>query len=252
MRFKLPILLFLFFSFLVLPTVISAQVDSLGVATPIVISDQVEQGDIICTTDGGFKKCDSAYDPSMYGVITTSPSLYLDSPDIQGEPLALKQGDALVKVSTANGNIATGDLVTSSDQSGVAQKATLNGFALGVAMEDYTGTDVGTILVTLNVHPVGSFVGARSNLVANVRQALSAPVVAPLESLRYLLAFLIAIISFGLGFLYFGRVVKTGVEAIGRNPLASRTIQVTILVNIVITIVIVVTGLALAALILII
>jgi hypothetical protein len=77
-------------------------------------------------------------------------------------------------------------------------------------------------------------------------------VVAPLESLRYLLAFIIAIVSFGLGFLYFGRVIKTGVEAIGRNPLASRTIQATIFVNIVITIVIVGTGLALAALILII
>jgi hypothetical protein len=107
-------------------------------------------------------------------------------------------------------------------------------------------------LVSINIHPSSSFVGSRSNLVANIRQALSSPIVSPLDSLRYLLAFIIAIISFALGFIYFGRVVRTGVEAIGRNPLASRIIQATIFVNILITIVIVLTGLAIAVLILII
>jgi F0F1-type ATP synthase membrane subunit c/vacuolar-type H+-ATPase subunit K len=71
-----------------------------------------------------------------------------------------------------------------------------------------------------------------------------------LASLRYLLAFLIAIIAFVLGFIYFGRVVRVGIEAIGRNPLARRMIQITMLFNILITIVIVLAGLLIAYLIL--
>jgi F0F1-type ATP synthase membrane subunit c/vacuolar-type H+-ATPase subunit K len=181
--------------------------------------------------------------------------LALESDDLAGLPLAVQSGDAIVRVSTVNGAIEVGDLITSSEMPGVGQKATVNGFVLGLALEAYGSTDpndIGEILVSLNIHPSSSFVGSRTNLVANIRQALSSPVVAPLDSFRYLLAFIIAIISFALGFVYFGRVVRTGVEAIGRNPLASRMIQVTVLINIVITIVIVLTGLVVALLILII
>ena len=166
----------------------------------------------------------------------------------------MQKGDVLVRVSSQNGNIEVGNLVTSSNIPGVGQKATSNGFVLGLALEGYTSDDTeatGDILVSLNIHPTSGFVGDRTNLIANVRQALSAPVIAPLASLRYLLAFIIAILSFGVGFVYFGRVVKTGVEAVGRNPLASRAIQITVLINILITIVIVVAGLGIAFLILI-
>lgn len=232
-----------------------AQVDSLGVAIPVVVVEEVQNGDIICSLEGGLALCKSEYDPSMYGVITQNPSLALESPDFPDSPLALTTGDAIVRVSTINGVIAAGDLITTSATPGVGQKASLNGFALGVAMEEFSSTnpdDIGEILVSINIHPTSSFVGSRSNLISNIRQAISAPVVAPLDSLRYLLAFVIALISFGLGFMYFGRVVRTGVEAIGRNPLAKTAIQATMVVNVIVTIVIVVTGLGLALLVLVI
>jgi F0F1-type ATP synthase membrane subunit c/vacuolar-type H+-ATPase subunit K len=230
-----------------------AQVDSLGIAIPVVVVDEVQNGDIICSLEGGLALCKTEYDPSMYGVITQNPSLSLDSPEFPDSPLAVTTGDVLVRVSTVNGAITPGDLITTSNTPGVGQKASLNGFALGVSMEEFTSTnadDVGEILVSLNIHPTSSFVGSRSNLISNIRQAISAPVVAPLDSLRYLLAFIIALISFALGFIYFGRVVRTGVEAIGRNPLAKTAIQATMAVNVIVTIVIVVTGLGLALLVL--
>jgi F0F1-type ATP synthase membrane subunit c/vacuolar-type H+-ATPase subunit K len=214
----------------------------------------VQNGDIICSEEGGLILCDEDYQPSIYGVITSNPSLAFESPDFDG-PLAVTSGDAVVRVSTINGAIAVGDLITTSKTPGVGQKATVNGFALGLAMEAFDSAspdDVGQILVSINIHPTSSFVGSRSNLVSNIRQALSAPVVAPLDSFRYLLAFVVALISFALGFVYFGRVVRSGVEAIGRNPLAARSIQLTVFVNIIITIVIVLTGLAISLLILII
>lgn len=241
--------------FLLSLNIAHAQVDSLGVAIPVVPTEEVQNGDIICSHEGGLDLCRQDYDQSMYGVIVESPPVSLESSDLPEAPLAVQSGDVIVRVSTSNGPISAGDLITTSQNPGVGMRASVNGFVLGIALEDYQVEDeavIGEILVSLNVHPTSSFVGSRSNLVANIRQALSSPIVSPLDSLRYLLAFIIAIISFALGFIYFGRVVRTGVEAIGRNPLASRMIQATVLVNIVITIVIVLTGLAVALLILII
>ena len=57
--------------------------------------------------------------------------------------------------------------------------------------------------------------------------------------------------SFVMGFVYFGRVARSGIEAIGRNPLASRIIQFNVILHILISIVIVLVGLAIAYLILI-
>jgi hypothetical protein len=73
-----------------------------------------------------------------------------------------------------------------------------------------------------------------------------------LASLRYLLAIIVAVMAFGLGFVYFGRVAKGGVEALGRNPLAGRAIQLSVLMNLILTVAIMVGGLVLAYIILII
>jgi len=56
----------------------------------------------------------------------------------------------------------------------------------------------------------------------------------------------IVIISFIFGFLSFSRVAARGVEALGRNPMAKKTIQLGILLNVIITLGIIVAGLLLA------
>jgi len=84
-----------------------------------------------------------------------------------------------------------------------------------------------------------------------LREGMSAPIFEPLDSLRYLLAALILLLSFVLGFAYFGRVSRTGIEAIGRNPMASRMIQISILMHILITTVIIILGFGMAYIILI-
>jgi len=231
-----------------------AQLDSLGIAVPSEISEDVLPGDILCLKQGGYVKCIESYDPSMFGVVTDSPALSFRHEDDEDLPLVLQRGNTLVRVSTSNGNIEVGDLITSSSTPGVGQKAEFNGFVLGAALESYESDDpeqVGEVFTTLNVHPVATFVGSPTNLIGTIRQALSAPVISPIATFRYLLAFLVALMSFGLGFYYFGRVISSGVEAVGRNPLARRSIQLTILVNIVITLVIVFAGLGIAFLILI-
>lgn len=235
---------------------VNAQLDSLGVALPTeVISENVESGHIVCLRSGGVVLCDLEYDASMFGVVSDTPALSFRHDDDQNLPLVLENGNTLVQVTSRNGNIEVGDLITSSETPGIGQKATLNGYVLGIALESYESEDpdaVGNIYTSLSIHPVADFAASRSNIISSLRQALSAPTISPLASFRYLLAFLIALISFALGFFYFGRVISSGVEAIGRNPLAKRTIQITVLVNIVITLGIVLTGLGIALLILII
>jgi len=111
--------------------------------------------------------------------------------------------------------------------------------------------DTGKILASINVHPSTSLGSAGVNLMAVLQQGLGAPLFEPLASLRYLLAATVIALSFGLGFIYFGRVARAGVEAMGRNPSAGRQIQLSVIFNIIVTIAITLAGLGMAYLILI-
>lgn len=236
---------------------INAQVGTSGLAFPIELSEDLNiNGIVLCSNVEEFAACDQSYDPSVYGIVTTEPSVALEMEDEgeQGSALVISSGVAKVRVSTVNGNISKGDFLTTSELSGIAQKADKNGYVLGSALEDYENEDseqIGTVLVALNIHPAAGLTGARSDLLIALRQGLRAPIFDPLDSLRYFLAALIVLMSFGLGFVYFGRVGKTGVEAIGRNPLASKMIQLSVIIHVVVTIVIILVGLFLAYLILI-
>ena len=57
----------------------------------------------------------------------------------------------------------------------------------------------------------------------------------PTKSLRYIFAFLILAASVIIGFMYFGKVAKSGVEALGRNPLAARRIQAAVFLELLLT-----------------
>jgi F0F1-type ATP synthase membrane subunit c/vacuolar-type H+-ATPase subunit K len=232
---------------------VKAQVDSSGIAISVPIKEDVEAGDVICSYSDGYRKC-GANNTDILGVVTTSPAASFEVEGDDDVYLVQSDGNIVVKVNSKSGNIPEGSMVTVSEDAGIAQLAVRNGYVLGTALQSYEtdNTDeIGRILVSVNIHYSTSVsAGEGVNLLDEVRRALAAPTLTPLASLRYLLAFLIAAISFILGFVYFGRVVRSGIEAIGRNPLARRMIQITMLFNILITIVIVFAGLLIAYLIL--
>jgi F0F1-type ATP synthase membrane subunit c/vacuolar-type H+-ATPase subunit K len=232
-----------------------SQISSSGIAIPVPITGgDINNGDIICTGLEGYKKCDIAYSQAIHGVVTDDPAAVFDIEGDEDVRFVISSGNAVVRVSSLNGNINEGDPITTSRIPGVGAKADKSGYILGIALQGYESDNtenVGRILVSINKHYYAAIQITRGeNLLDDIKQALYAPTLAPLASLRYLLAFLIAIISFVLGFVYFGRVVKTGIEAIGRNPLARKMIQITMLFNILITIAIVMAGLLIAYLIL--
>ena len=249
----------LVFSFILLSivsvSVVKAQVSSSGVAITVPVEGDLQSGQIICLDEGRYRACTTTYDSDMFGVVDDSPASVFETIQ-EGENLryVMQDGITAVQVTNAAGNIEEGDFVTTSNTVGVAEKATINGYVLGSALTSFSADEpgaVGEILVAVNIHPIATLSGTRGDLIQILRDGLSAPLFGPLESLRYILAALVVLIAFGLGFVYFGRVAKAGVEAMGRNPLASRKIQVTVAINVVITVAIVFSGLLLAYLILI-
>ncbi len=92
---------------------------------------------------------------NILGVISTAPAGILKYGQFgeYGKPIALT-GTVPVKVTTENGPIRRGDLLTTSDTiPGVAMKATSpEAGTLGIALEDYEGEGVGYVQILLSIN----------------------------------------------------------------------------------------------------
>lgn len=237
------------------PLSIYAQSKPGGTAISILIVDKdVKDGNIIVSTPKGYGLTQTAYDSNMYGVYTESPAIFMqNTADPQTKPVTIL-GKANVLVSSINGNIKKNDFITTSTIKGVGEKATRNGMVLGTALADYTNSNqkaTGKILVAVNPHFNASFADTKTNVLEVLRNASDPTTLTQLTSLRYVIAAGIALISFGIGFVYFGRVTSSGVEALGRNPLASRMIQLNLILNLALMVVIIIVGLGIGYMILI-
>lgn len=225
---------------------------SSAMAVSVVINgDQIEDGQIVCSTAEGNLLCNQPYDTAILGVVATDPVIFLQNRALEGSYPLVTSGKAFVKVTNSAGNISIGNFVTTSTIAGTGQKATRSGYVIGTALQRYDGTGEAKILVSIGIRPAIVAEGIKGNLLETLRQGLTSVYLTPLNALRYILAMVVTVIAFILGFMYFGRVAKTGVEAVGRNPLASREIQLSVVFNIVLTVIIMIAGLALAYLILI-
>ena len=96
----------------------------------------------------GVQKTSHAQNMSVLGVVSTKPSKVIGGrggEGASGVPIALT-GRAPIKVSTMNGEIEKGDLLTTSPIPGVAMKATDEGYMVGRALAEYKGEGVGSVL----------------------------------------------------------------------------------------------------------
>jgi F0F1-type ATP synthase membrane subunit c/vacuolar-type H+-ATPase subunit K len=228
---------------------------SSGVATMIEIGDRnVSDGDIITFTNAGYKKSTTAYDSHVFGVVTDNPQIVLENPSSKNSHAVISIGKSYVKVTTDNGPINPGDQITTSRLTGIGQKATRDGYVLGTAMESYSAKNpkqIGKIYVVLNIGFNSRATSASTNLIQNLKLAISSPEISPVNSLRYFLSAGIVIIAFIFGVAFFGRISASSLEAIGRNPLATRQIMITMIFNLTLAITIILIGIAIAYLILI-
>lgn len=258
MQLRLAFFLSLIFAFAIFFTKVNfAKEADFGIAQYLPIEDKkVRPGDIVSSTNQGFFLAIKAYDQKMVGVVSDKPAISFDifqtGSNIKRYQV-VSAGTAAVNVSTLNGPIKKGDLVTSSSLPGVGMKATKTGFVLGSALEESKSTDakeIRKINVVLNLRTASAQTTVKTHLIDLGNLSALALLEDPLEAFRYILAALVVLAAVVFGFYAFGRVASRGVEAIGRNPLAARTIQFGVVMNVFITIAIIGVGIVVAILIL--
>ena len=118
----------------------------------------LEQGDLV-TAAGNRKvsRTTTTYDQGVIGIVSTHPAAVINEGSFSvgvnptdfnpNKPWVALAGRVPTKVSAENGNIEPGDLLTSSSTPGVAMKATATGPTVGKALEIFSGTGVGKIMV---------------------------------------------------------------------------------------------------------
>lgn len=212
---------------------------------------EVVDGDLIISTSEGFIRANRPFDVRLFGVIQSNPIAVARRADNSGTPI-VRGGTALVNVTTTNGPIKKGDFLTSSELPGKAQRSNVSGYALGVALKDFDGSEgekvpfketevvTGKIPAAIKIEYV-ELTGSRSlgRTFDYFNNAFFSNVQDPerfTQIIRYIMAGMAVLISFAVAFFTFSRSLPKAMEAIGRNPLAANTIRISIVLNIVFTI----------------
>lgn len=228
----------------------AADISSIGIANYYPISaEKVEDGDIIVSTGKGYFLSNSEYDPRVSGIVTKNPAIALRDNNTKNSHPVVNSGTVNVKVSGINGSVKQGDFITTSSIPATGMKATKTGYVIGTAQHDLVlkgSDDVQLVTVALNFHFLQLGSPVSSSLLDVFSLSRIAAYEQPLRVFQYVMASIILLASFVFGFLIFAKVVNTGVEALGRNPLAGKMIQLSILFNVVLIIVIIMTGVSLA------
>ncbi len=225
-----------------------------GVSTGLVeITGDAKVGSIISHKGNEYTLAIEPYDTEIIGVVVENSSVSILEPTQTPRHLILQSGEAQILVSNTNGDIKKGDYITSSTQAGTGQKADKSGFVIGKATEDFlasNGNEPG--LVWSTVEPKHAFINntVKTNLLDALRSGALSPLLNPVESLRYILAALIVVATFVIGFSTFGKTSGRTIEALGRNPLAQGTIRTAMIFNTILAFGVMLIGLALAYLIL--
>jgi F0F1-type ATP synthase membrane subunit c/vacuolar-type H+-ATPase subunit K len=109
-------------------------------------------------------------------------------------------------------------------------KATVPGPIIGVALEDASNPDESTVTKVkvsiqkdYNVEPLFGISNVGDNPFFNKNT----------DVIKFFFGGLVLIISLLFSYLYFGKLSLKGVEALGRNPLASSKIQAGIILNVI-------------------
>ncbi|QQS44648.1 hypothetical protein IPM65_03560 [Candidatus Roizmanbacteria bacterium] len=245
--FLIGILLALFYVFHPDVIIVNAQNTSFGFSTRVPIDgDSVLDGYIIATTDEGYVVTTEAYQKNIIGVVTENPAIELNTGEAEGTYPLATSGEASVWVSLANGPIKKGDYITSSPWEGVGMKATGAGPVLGTAAEDVDvqeAADNEQVIskIRVVVRPTNdnnpSAAGTQSGGSSNTANFFTTA-----SLIRFATGAVLILITIFMSLSYFGRLSLSGVEALGRNPLAFKKIQFGITLNVIIGFIVALVG----------
>ena len=236
------------------PVLIQAQDLSLGMAQSLPIEDEnLRDGQIIAIKDNTYHLSTEAYDKNIVGVLSSKSAMSIRYGSNLNTRPVVSNGQAAVRVNADNGPIRQGDRLTSSTTPGVAMRATKTGFILGVAQEDFTptGSETDVVLVALDIgfdfaadSPDSEQIGSRLLSVLQVTNLAFTE--DPLSVFRYVVGAVVMISTLIFTFMTFGRAVRNGTEALGRNPIAVPQILLGMMLNVAISLALLGTGLGAA------
>lgn len=244
MRFKV-IYLFIFTCILLgfWPTTVNAQELTRGVAENLeVVDPEIKGGDIVTLTPDGIKRASTTYDTKIKGIAVDKPIISIHEKTEKTRSI-VTSGEVMIRVSAKNGGINIGDYITSSDIPGVGVKARDPGYVIGIARTAFTpngsesvggSSEEGMVLVTINIHFTATQANDLGSPIYRMFQAFTSNVEDKSKFssiIRYAFGGLIALIVFLMSIILFGRAVKSGIDAIGRNPLARSSIQFGMMMN---------------------
>lgn len=250
--------------FLSAPAVVLAQ--NFSVASTYQINDtDAISGDIMTTRSGkGLIRADSTYDTRIFGVFEDIPLIvYRNTNALNNEKPIIRAGDGVVNITDINGSVAAGDYITSSQIAGKGMKANQSGYVIGVATSavtpgiqiEYEGKKVSTGQVNVAIRIEYAELNTSRNanrLLEQVNAAFFRNVQDPEKFtlvIRYIMAGVVALVFFLISFFGFTRSTAKGIEAIGRNPLARSSIQLSIVIHLGLAIVVCLIGLVISFLI---
>ncbi len=243
-------LVFLLTALLIGVPVHSQTLDQVATNLELTDSNMAQAGMVVSTNGSTYEISKKEYDSQMYGVIVDTPALELNRPTSTTRSV-VNQGQVLVLVTTKNGSIKAGDILTTSKSIGIAQKATHSGHVLGKALADFSSKEVGLTPVLLNINY--SQVSAASDSLTSAgidqvaKKITQAFAVGNLPSIfKYLFAIFLGVTSFFLGLSHFVKINRSAVEAIARNPMAKGHINQQILIGNIVVVTVCGLGLALA------
>ena len=217
------------------PTRAAAQTQAIDIASMYEIEDQdASDGDILMySPEGKLVRANVAYSPKMFGILQDKPLVIYNS-GVENTKPVVRSGTAQVNVTNGGGEIKTGDYITTSSNPGKGQKSTISGYALGIALTDSSEseekipvamrieyvelTNTRSVLNLLNAFNIAAFQGASDPEKGS-------------QLVKYTASGLIVLISLVVSLIIFGRSILKSIDALGRNPLAKTTIQLSILLT---------------------
>lgn len=211
--------------------------DVLGTSGDII---SIEQG--VATTT--YKLANTLNDGAVVGVIALEPLILFDN-NSSGVPL-VREGQAEVKVSTINGSIVTGDVITTGTLPGRGQRADGGTTRMvGIALESFpTSTDttalprievegrevfLGAIAVDVKIGPAastGNILDFNQNIIGRLERFDDTR-----TAVQIIVAALLALGSIFFAFRNFGSSIQNGILSVGRNPKAKFSIQSTVFLH---------------------
>ncbi|KKU92073.1 MAG: hypothetical protein UY21_C0006G0040 [Microgenomates group bacterium GW2011_GWA1_48_10] len=245
--------------------VVKADFSAIEVANSYKLADgEAKDGDIVSSTPEGLARAKVANDPHLYGVVTLTPMAAFRTGEPDEVPVS-RNGVAMVNVTVLGGEIHKGDFITSSEIAGVGQKAASSGYVLGIALQDFPpspsaseGQAPQTVSYQGKNYKVGQVrVGMRIEYAdinspktfKRLFDALGGTFFSSVSDpnkfgmmVRYIAAGLAILAAILFAFLTFSRSIPRALEAIGRNPLARRSIYLSLLFSVLVMLVVIALG----------